>query len=359
MSEHKDPFADSVPAAAADPFLDELNSLEVAALAAAPASLVTKDKALRNSTRMGDIFLFSQRLSPEQIEKIVQTQTQRGLRFGEAAIQLGMLTREEVEEVLATQFGYAGGSLLVGQADPTLAILHQPFSTEAEEIRRLRSNILLREATQDFIRLAVISAQRSEGKSYLAASLALALAQVGKRTLLIDADLRAPSQHRYFTLGSRDGLSSVLAGRTSLDEVLVQVLPELFVLPAGPMPPNPLEILRAPRLQALLHACRDRFDACIVDTHAAMSAADAQMVAHQVGQALLVGWRDHTTLQTLRQAYDDMQSAGVDIIGTIYNAFDQQRNRPLVRASRSMGARLQHAWQRLRRRRYPGSSIRG
>lgn len=307
--------------------------------------------------RMGELFLYTNRLNEQQIEQILFLQQTENIRFGEAAIRLGFLTKLEVEEVLAEQFGFASGNLLSGHAHPSLAILHRPFTPDADQIRALASTLILR-ASDKALKIAIVSANRNEGKSYLAASLGVALAHAGKRTLLIDADLRTPSLQRYFALGNRPaGLSSVLIRRSTAVEAVLQVLPDLHVLPAGPTPPNPLEIMRAPRLRMILDEFHDRFDAFVVDTCATGISSDAQMVAHQVENVIVVGRKDQTTLSQLNTVLSDMRIAGANILGTVFNAFDDRQTDPLVRASRSVFGRLHHLLERFKRKRYTANQF--
>lgn len=269
--------------------------------------------------RLGDLFIQRGLLTPEQVEQITSLQQQQKMRFGDAALSLGLLTQAQIDAAVGEQFGYASADLLNGKASDKLQYLHQPFSDEAEEIRRLRSELLLRFGAQKKIMVALVSPGHAEGKSYMAASLGIALSQVGKRCLMIDANLREGSLHDYFGLGKPDGLSSVLAGRIEIERAITQLTANLYILPAGPTPPNPLEILRAPRIQLLLENLLPSFDAFIVDTYAASNAADAQMVAHQVGSALLLARQDMTKIESLRQTQHDMQAAGVDVLGSIFN----------------------------------------
>lgn len=279
--------------------------------------------------RLGELFLEKGLLDVQQIEQIAQAQIVKKLRFGDAALSLGFLTQSQLDQALGEQFGYTSKDLLTGAAHASLQFLHAPFSREAEEIRRLRSELLIRFNQHQKIKVALISAGHGDGKSYMAASLAMALSQVGKRTLLIDADLRNSSQQDLFALGSPDGLSSVLAGRIGLQHALIQLMPNLHILPAGPRPPNPLEILRSPQIQNLLASCEDQFDAVVVDTYAAAQASDAQMVAHQIGAAILVARKDCSGMDALRQVTEEMQAARVELLGMIYNQFEHQAANPL------------------------------
>lgn len=271
--------------------------------------------------RLGELFLQKGLLTEAQVEQISVEQREKKLRFGDAALALGLLSQAEIDSALGEQFGAGSKDLYNGSADKKLRFFHAPFSKEAEEIRGLRSELLLKYGAQEKIKFALISPGTGEGKTYMAASLAIALSQVGRKTLLIDADLRTGDLHELFSLGIRDGLSSVLVGRLPLNDALIPLMPNLHILPAGPRAPNPLEILRVPRLRDLLESCHDQFDAFVFDTCAASESSDAQMVAHQIGDALLVAQKDVTELSDLRQTRSDMQAAGVNVIGTIYNQY--------------------------------------
>ena len=303
-----------------------------------------------HASRLGEIFLSKNQLTLHQIDLISAAQEARGCRFGDAAIELGFLTQAQLDAALDEQFGYDNNAVLAGKVDPALSILHEPFSHAAEQIRRLRSEVVLRFEEGACIKLVVISPDRGEGKSYVAASLAISLAQLGKRTLLVDADLRTSSQHKLFGLGRRDGLSSVLVRRATLEQAVIQVMPKLQILPAGPQPPNPLEILRAPNLQNLLDGYANKFDACIVDSYSAGLASDAQMVANQIGCAVVVALQDHTSMSALRLTLEDMQAADVHVLGSLLNrGVGHQADPSVVEDDENTSAQTdtRRWWQRL------------
>src|SRR5450830_1581735 len=171
------------------------------------------------------------------------TADKMGARFVEA----GMLTEQNVQTVLSEQFNYATALVPTERMDKSLDIALAPFGMEAEAIRQIRAELSIRLSDQERISLAIVSTAEGEGKSYLAASLALAFSQMGKRTLLIDADMRSPKQHLLFGVENKTGLSTMLAGRTAISAgVMAEGFPHLRVLCAGPKPPNPLEILLQP-----------------------------------------------------------------------------------------------------------------
>ncbi|MFT3850643.1 MAG: chain length determinant protein tyrosine kinase EpsG [Propionivibrio sp.] len=258
---------------------------------------------------IGAILIDAGRLSPADAESILRFQKQHGSRFGDAAIELGLLSREDIRFALAHQFDYpclpAGdprsglGSGLDSLPDPSLVAAYRPDARIVEQLRGLRSQLMLRwfEAARAGRALAVVGTGRYEGRSFIAANLAVVFSQLGERTLLIDADLRAPAQHRLFRLDTRPGLSERLSGRAG-DGVIVRIpgLRALSVLPAGALPPNPQELLgRAAFGELLRTACRD-YDVVLIDTPAVGEYADALTLAARAGGALLVARQDRSSL---------------------------------------------------------------
>ena len=209
-------------------------------------------------------------------------------------------------------------------ANPELVVAYAPFHPCAEELRALRTQLQIRWYNAGVSRraLAIASPGAGEGRSYLAANLAVAFAQLGERTLLVDADLRSPRQHRIFGLPEREGLAALLAGEA--DRRALAPLPEfgpLWLLPAGAPPPNPLELLSRPALPALLHDLRAEFDVVLFDTPPARRCADAQSVTFRAGHALVVARAHHTSLADAGAVIRELGDTGARVIGTVCNAF--------------------------------------
>jgi chain length determinant protein tyrosine kinase EpsG len=168
--------------------------------------------------------------------------------------------------------------------------------------------------------LAIVSADAKEGRSYIAANLAIVFSQLGERTLLIDADLRNPSQHKLFKLGDGPGLSSLLSERAGMDVIKpVASLLGLSVLAAGPMPPNPQELLGRPAFSALLQTLGHDFDVIIIDTPAGVGYADAQTIAVRAGAALIVARQGRSSLPRIDQLRRNLQQFGATVVGSVLN----------------------------------------
>ncbi|VFR42806.1 Tyrosine-protein kinase Wzc [plant metagenome] len=295
--------------------------------------------------KMGERFISAGLLTAEQVEQVVARQQSARIRFGEAAVQLGFLSEQDVQRVLAQQFNYATALTPNPGMTVRLAIASAPFSPEAEAIRQVRSNLQMQTAEQagpgragSSRSIAIVSPNEGEGKSYLAASLAIAFSQSGQRTLLINANLRASGQHDMFGLapGVGAGLSSILAGRSPLTPgEPVPGFPLLSLLQSGPQPPNPLEILAEPVLRNIIQRLEPDFDVFILDTPAANQSSDAQVIARQADGCVLVAKQDATRLDDIHQTLAMMRTAGTRMVGSVYNAFDpassRERRRSLLR----------------------------
>jgi chain length determinant protein tyrosine kinase EpsG len=170
--------------------------------------------------------------------------------------------------------------------------------------------------------LAIASPCAREGRSFLAANLAVVFSQLGQRTLLIDADFRAPRQQAIFNISDRFGLSSVLSGRSDLSAAApVAGLTGLAVLPAGPLPPNPLELLSRGSFAALLAKAQSEYDVILIDTPPVTYYADASVITFRAGDALLISRKDHTRLADSERAMRELSDASARVVGTLMNAY--------------------------------------
>ncbi|WP_082151601.1 chain length determinant protein tyrosine kinase EpsG [Caenimonas sp. SL110] len=270
---------------------------------------------------IGALLVKSSRLTEDNVQRILDYQKKSGLLFGESGVAMGLLTEDDVRAALALQFGqpYVGSDS--GLANELVAA-NDPASEAAEHLRVLRSQLMLRwfESDTRQAALAVVSASAGEGRSYIAANLAVLFSQLGKRTLLIDADMRKPRQHKMFALAGRAGLSTVLSGRAGWDAIHeIKALPSLSLLPAGAVPPNPQELLAGPGFARLITALRSTYEVILIDTPAATQWADATTIASRAGAALMVACRDATSVPLLTKVAQDMRQIGVSMVGAVLN----------------------------------------
>lgn len=275
---------------------------------------------------IGDIIKQANNLSPDQIESILKYQRDNGVRFGEAAVALGMASSDDVLWALAQQFHYPYSQDSAQGFHPDLVVANKPFTDQAEAFRTMRSHLIMKlysHNDQPRQALSVLSADSGDGKSYFAANIAVAFSQLSGRTLLIDADMRNPRQHEIFGLQQHAvGLSSILSGRATSQVIHhVQHLPSLYVLPVGVVPPNPLELVERPAFGMLVRELLTKFDRVIVDTPAASKGADGAVIAAKCGAAVLMARRDHSRLTALQNIVHTVGLGRTQIVGAILNEF--------------------------------------
>ena len=207
-----------------------------------------------------------------------------------------------------------------------LVAQHLPKSQMSEAFRALRTALLLSQADHPPQVILVTSALPREGKTTAAANLAVTLAQLGDRTLLIDADLRKPGIGRLLSLGSGKyaGLSSYLAGVSSLDLVTIQhpAIPNLSAIPTGPLPPNPADLLSSHKLTDAIGELRGKFKFIVIDSPPIMAATDAVILSVKADGVLLVVRSGETPKEAFTRTRDLLLSVKCHLLGVVLNAVD-------------------------------------
>lgn len=274
------------------------------------------------SPSIGAILIDAGRLSAEGAEQILRLQKEGGLRFGDAALQLGLVNEDDIRFALSRQFDYpylqAGDTSLSHE----LVAAFKPFSHTVENLRVLRSQLMLRwfSNAPGHKALTILSPGTGDGCSFVAANLAVVFSQLGERTLLIDANLRTPRQHQLFKLSGTAGLSDMLAGRAGLEAVIrIPSLVGLSVLPAGAIPPNPQELLGRQAFNEILITLGKSFDVILIDSPAAADYADAQTIAARTGAALMVARKNKSALPAMSHIANSLQDSGVTLVGAALN----------------------------------------
>lgn len=289
------------------------------------ASEFPDTQSAKDGRSIGEIISEANSLSPDQIEQILAYQRENGVRFGEAAVALGLANTDDVLWALAQQFHYPYASEGKTNLNAELLVAARPFSEQAEAFRSIRSHVIMKLYSDEGPRaaLAVLSPNSGDGKTFFAANLAVAFSQLPGRTLLIDGDMRNPRLHELFNLSGRgDGLSSILSGRAASKVIQsVKELPNLFVLPVGPKPPNPLELLERPAMGMLLRELKTKFDRVIVDTPAAAQGTDGPVIAAKCGAAIIIARQNKTRIPDLQQVTRSVSMSSARLLGTIVNEF--------------------------------------
>ena len=270
-------------------------------------------------TRLGELLRKDGTLSEPDIKAILAAQQDSGDRVGEVASRLGLASEQDVRRALARQIEFPVFKPGESDLSPELVAAYQPYSERAEELRTLRSELVLRWFGRNNRVLAVIEPRAGNGGSSLAANLAVAFAQLGERTLLMDANLRAAAQHKLFGVEPQYGLVDCIKSGEILEQALVQVpgFSCLSLLCAGERPPNPQELLGHVSFGYLMEAALGRYDVVIVDTPPLRECADAQLVASRARGAVLSIKRHITRLADLLRVKSQLESAGVTLLGAV------------------------------------------
>jgi capsular exopolysaccharide synthesis family protein len=210
-----------------------------------------------------------------------------------------------------------------------LSVLNKPGAAISEAFRTLRTSVLLSSAERQPQAILITSSQPNEGKSVTALNLALTLAQKGGRVLLVDSDMRRPTVARTLGMPNKRGLSGILTGAYEYDDTLllkVDRVESLFVLPSGPHPPNPAELLCSMKMEKLIKQMRERFDNIVFDSPPVLPITDATILSSLVDGVILVVACEATTRAALNRACRVIEHSGGKILGTVLNKVDVRRD---------------------------------
>jgi len=295
-------------------------------------------------SRVRDALIARGRLTPEAAVRIDEAMRTRGLAFGDAAIQLGIVTPEDLAEAAQTAQqlppkspdGIVEGALhrmafnrglpvkYLGmvKAGPSLVLMHSPDNAYSEQIRALRTELLLLNSTsRSGNSIAVLSPCRGEGRTQLCAELAISFSQLGRRTLLVDADLRRPRINTLFEAENLLGLGQALASGGVPELLGVEQLSHLSILTAGRSVPNPLELLTNGHFQRQMSDWRKKYNMIIVDTPPITEFADGLAIASLAEQVVIVGRSGSTPHQNMKEMLRRMGGTQARIVGAVINSF--------------------------------------
>ena len=281
-------------------------------------SIAASDKSRRADSSIGGLLLESGKLTPENAERVLRMQKELGIRFGEAAQRMGFVNEADIQQVLARQFDYPYLQPGEGNCSPHLVAAYDPFSPQVETLRAVRSQLMLRWFSRGHKSLTVAGIDHGDGASLFAANLAVVFSQLGEHTLLVDANLRTPSQHSVFASKARQGLSDILAGRAELDAIeAVDAFIDLSLLPAGTLPPNPQELLSRASFAGLNAKLEARYDVTLYDVAASSRGLDALVVAARTGGVLIVARKNKTHLGDINAFAGQVAQNGAKVVGSV------------------------------------------
>lgn len=248
-----------------------------------------------------------------------------GLAFLLEILDTTITTREQVEERLRLAFLGIIPSIEGNKEDKErdLFVHANPRSAPAECLRSIRTNLLFMSPEKPLKTIVVTSAGPSEGKTTTATALAEVMADGGSRVLIVDADMRRPQLHKVFEVSNEQGLSSLILGEGRLDDVIkTSSVPNLSILPCGPIPPNPAELLHTEGFARLLEAMAQRYDRVIIDSPPAGVVADAVVISTKVDGTLMVLKAGQTSRDAATRAVRSISDVNGRIFGAVLNDLD-------------------------------------
>ncbi len=198
-----------------------------------------------------------------------------------------------------------------------------PKSSVTESCRSIRTNIIFSSAGMTLRRLLVTSAGPQEGKSTAVINLGIIFAQGGKRVLIVDSDLRRPRLHRAFGVPRKRGLTNLIMGESTTEEVIIHTeVPGVDLIPCGPIPPNPSELLGSPRMREISDELADRYDLVLYDSPPVVAVTDAVVMSKSVEGVVLIAKAGKTTREILTKAVRQLTDVGTHVLGSVLNDFN-------------------------------------
>lgn len=307
-------------------------------MSAQPAPVLESDEDI------SDALVLLYKLPDEAISSIRQAKQVLAVDFVEAALHTGLVTEREVETALdlIRRQSLNEGRGIIEEAlrrrpDPRalvvwegervepgkeLILAHDPYSVRSEAIRSLRTELLMRTSGRRGTAVfALVSPNSGEGRSQLSAELAIAFAQLGSRTLLVDADLRRPRQHRLFGAHNSTGLAQALVEGRDHGMYAVNGVQHMRLMTAGTPPPNPLELLSGTRFERLAAEWRRSFEFVVIDTPPAAQFSDGLAVATVAGHVVVLSRTNSTSYSAMTELRRKLDTTNAFVVGAVMSSF--------------------------------------
>lgn len=250
----------------------------------------------------------------EDVERIVALPALGGIPSLQSLAKNKMLGGANTNGKKSTALAMANNELLSG---------HDQLSSFAESYRALRTSLLLSSAEHAPRTMLITSSHPAEGKTTIVANTAISLAQTGARVLVLDADMRRPRCHKILSAKNDSGLSTYLSRDISVDKVIqAHDIPNLFVMPAGPVPPNPSELLSSAKMHILVSELQNRFDHIIIDSPPVIHVTDALIISPHVDGVVIVVKSNHTPREAVQRAKQALTDVNAKIFGVVLNCID-------------------------------------
>jgi protein-tyrosine kinase len=281
---------------------------------------MTRNQTVGFDERLGNLLVAAGSIEQSDVDRILEHAQKTRQPFGEAAVKLRILKRSELERALARQFDHTYLEKREGRFASDLVAAYAPFTPKVEALRAVRVQLMLSCFGAGSNSLAIVSPEAGEGRSFIAANLAVLFSQLGQRTLLIDTHIQKPRQHEIFGIDKTHGLSTALVGPKP-EQLAGLAIPEfknLHVLPAGPRPPNAADLLARDTFGWMLDQYADTFDVVLCDTPPGSSSTVADWVAARCRKALVVVRKNLTRQGELHRFVARMRMRA-DVVGAVFN----------------------------------------
>ena len=308
------------------------------------AEPVVPEPLLESDQQLSDALVLLYKLPEEAVDSIQQAKSALGIEFGEAALHTGLVTQRELEcgPGLGAPPGHerrpqhhrgsaapppeseCPGRLGGRAAEPgrQLILAHDPYNVRSEAIRSLRTELLMRTNGRRGAGIfALLSPGSGEGRSQLAAELAIAFAQLGSRTLLVDADLRHPRQHLLFGADNTVGLAQALVDAKQSRIYGINGVQHMTLMTAGTLPPNPLELLSGNRFDRLVADWRRSYEFVVIDTPPAAQYSDGLAVATVAGHVVVLGRTNSTSYSAMTEMRRKLDTTNAFVVGAVMSTF--------------------------------------
>lgn len=225
------------------------------------------------------------------------------------------------------KFNKKSGANSIHTTDSTKLLTAASTFAVKEAYNSIRTNLLFTQQGEKCPIFVVTSPTANNGKTINSANLAINFAQMGKKTLVIDADMRNPSLHKLFSLSSRNGLSEILAGLTDNITVTKTDIENLSVLTSGKIPPNPTELLSSPRMDKLLDFVKEHYDCVFIDTPPVNIVTDATVFSQKATGYVIIVKTDTTNVPELKTTVSTLQGINANILGFILNDANSEKKK--------------------------------
>jgi protein-tyrosine kinase len=303
-----------------------------------PEPLVDSDQDISNAL----VLLY--KLPQEAIESIHLAKTALGVDFSEAALHTGLVTQRELDSALdwVRRQGMNEGRSIIEEAlrrrqnpqalvvwegerltpGKQLTLAHDPYCERSEAIRSLRTELLMRtNGRRGAGVFAMVSPGSGEGRSQVSAELAISFAQLGSRTLLVDADLRRPRQHMLFSADNSIGLAQALVDSKQHRIYGVNGVQHMTLMTSGTPPPNPLELLSGNRFDRLVADWRRNYEFVVIDTPPAAQFSDGLAVASVAGNVVILGRTNLTSYNAMTELRRKLDTTNAFVVGAVMSSF--------------------------------------